>query len=81
MSAPAARLDCSTTEVVVGEGVHAVRVAVGVCWSAERRPIEVVLNRVDRSRGEFVDAMLSDIAVALSRTLQGRDPQTGREHG
>lgn len=67
------RLVCETFEIEAAAKCH---VAVGLC-QRDGQPIEVVLNRVDRSRDDMTDEILSNLAIAISRLLQGRDPTTG----
>lgn len=73
MNAPN-RMTCETYEVEAADGL---RVAIGLCRDKTGAPVELVLNRVDRARDDMADTLLSNLAIAASRLLQSRDPETG----
>lgn len=73
---PANRMETSTYDyrMAVGEGFHDIAISVSTDKSGK---VQKVMFPTRGKIGHGMDHMLSDLGIAVSRAIQGRDPQTG----
>ena len=70
------RLPALTHELLLADEYP---VRMSIAYDMAGHPVEIVLKPGGRSgkSGQGLELLFSDLAVALSRALQGRDPKTG----